>query len=67
MMPLNLAPLKEVQIIAEIHGHSDTLDRMGLAIGTDVTLLDRKSDALVVSVHGQPVQLTRSLASHIMV
>lgn len=67
MMPLNLAPLQELQIVTEIHGQTEQLNKLGLSVGSDVTLLDRQKDALIVSVHGQPLKLQRSLAYQIMV
>lgn len=70
MMPLTLADVGDVNIIRKITGNDDVrqhLAEMGFVVGTEVSVVNRIGNNLILSIRGSRVAVDAGMAMRIMV
>lgn len=70
MMPLNLAPAGEENIIKKVGGKPETrqhLENLGFVVGGTVTVINMLGGNVIVSVKGSRIALDKELAARIMI
>ncbi|MCD7776073.1 MAG: ferrous iron transport protein A [Firmicutes bacterium] len=70
MMPLNLAPTGEENIILRVSGSADVkqhLQDIGFVPGGKVTVISSNGSGIIVNVKGVRIAVTREMATKIFV
>ena len=69
-MPLTMARVRETAAIMKITGKDEVrrhLAELGFVVGTEVTVVSRLGDNLIVQVRDSRVALDRSMANRILI
>ena len=70
MMPLNLAPVNEAQIVKKIGGSAEVkkhLEDLGFVVGANVTIINTLGNNVIVNIKESRIAISDEMARKIMV